>query len=263
MLWLLVFYGAACALLYLFQSRLLYFPEKTWYATPRDIGLAFENITLKSEDGLRLSAWHIPAEGNRATLLLCHGNAGNISHRLEYVKIFNQLGLNTFLFDYRGFGASEGEPSEEGTYLDALAAWRFLVEEAGVPPERILLMGKSLGGAVAAWLATQKPVGGLVLQSTFTSLPELAQNLYPIFPVRQLARYRYETAAYLKKANVPVLIVHSVQDEIVPFRMARQLFDAAAGPRTFLELQGGHNTAFWTSRDLYQQALERFLAEFF
>ncbi len=259
---LFVLYALACALLYLFQSRLVYFPDQKIYATPHEIGLSYDELSLVTADGVRLSAWHIPSEENRATLLYCHGNAGNISHRLEHLKILHDLGVNTLIFDYRGFGASEGTPTEEGTYLDVEAAWAHLVERMGVPEERIVLLGKSLGGPIAAWLAARKPVGGLILHSTFTSVPELARSLYPIFPVKLLARYHYNTRESLVNVNAPLLVVHSVQDEIVPFSMGQRLYEQGAGPKVFLALEGGHNTALWVSRDAYADGLNNFISQY-
>lgn len=258
---LLVFYIVVCVLLYVFQSRLVYFPEKKVRATPREVGLSYEETSFVTADGLRLTAWHIPSREDRVTILYCHGNAGNISHRLEHLQILNDLGVSTFIFDYRGFGSSEGTPSEEGTYLDVEAAWIHLVEEMGVPPERIVLLGKSLGGPIAAWLGARKPSGGLILHSTFTSIPDLARGLYPVFPVRLLARYSYDTRKNLKDVNVPLLVVHSVQDEIVPFSMGRKLYEEAQGPKMFVSLEGGHNTSYRVSRDVYMEGLKTFLTQ--
>ena len=155
--------------------------------------------------------------------------------------MFHRLGLSTFIIDYRGYGQSEGSPSEQGTYLDAEAAWRYLVEERGVPPDQIIVFGESLGGAVAAWLAQTHSPQALILLSTFTSIPDIGAQTYPFMPVRMLARIQYNTLARMPEINCPVLIVHGQEDEIVPYGHGQQLFEAANQPKEFLEIKGSHN----------------------
>jgi fermentation-respiration switch protein FrsA (DUF1100 family) len=203
----------------------------------------------------------VPARQERGVILFFHGNAGNISHRLDTLEIFHTLGLSTFIIDYRGYGQSEGRPSEQGTYLDAEAAWRYLVEQRQVPPERMIIFGRSLGGAVAAWLAQAHPPRALILESTFTSLPDMAATYLPFLPVRSLARFDYNTLARLPDIHCPVLVVHSPDDEVVPYSHGRQLFEAASEPKEFLELRGGHNEGFLIS-DNYQAGLEAFIARY-
>jgi uncharacterized protein len=239
-------YGALVAYVYFAQDRLVYFPGvgREMRATPGDAGLAYETLTLKTEDGEQLQAWFVPREKARAAVILFHGNAGNISHRLEYLAMFHRMGLATLIFDYRGYGRSTGKPSEEGLHRDAEAAWKFLVGERGIPADRIVLFGESLGGAVAARLAAQERPAALILASVFTSVPELGGDLYPWLPVKWLARMRYDTRAALKGVTCPVLVAHSPEDEIVPYRHGRVLFEAAPQPKAFLELAGGHNEGF-------------------
>lgn len=241
------------------QSRLLYFPEQTLVATPADIGLSFKPLTIASSDGLKLSGWFIPAAQDRGVILFCHGNAGNISHRLESIALFHRLGYGVLIFDYRGYGRSEGRPDEEGTYLDAAAAWRHLVEEEGVDPSRIVLFGRSLGGAIAARLASQERAGAVILESTFTSVPDLAADLYPFLPVRLLCRFSYPTRRFVTGITSPLLVVHSPEDEIVPFAQGRAVFAAAPEPKHFLEISGSHNTGFLQSGLLYGKGIEDFL----
>ncbi|MEW7979455.1 MAG: alpha/beta hydrolase [Candidatus Sedimenticola endophacoides] len=241
-------------LLYLGQRRLLYHPTplaRAQDADPGRIGLAFEEITLVSADGPRLSAWFIPAQNPRATLLFCHGNAGNIAHRLDSIRLFHELGLSVLIFDYRGFGRSEGVPGEEGTYLDALAAWTYLSETRGLPAHSIILFGRSLGGAVAAELATQARAGGLVLESTFTSVPDLASELYPWLPVRLLSRFRYDTLNRIGTIDTPLMILHSRDDELIPIAHGERLFAAARAPKRFVPLRGGHNNGYRVSEEEY------------
>lgn len=251
--------------LYAFQARYVYFPElpsRQVDATPADIGLAFDAVTLATADGEALAGWFIPAAAARGTLLYLHGNGGNIGHRLDPIAVFHRLGLNIFIIDYRGYGASSGKPSEEGTYRDALAAWAYLTQEKRLAPERIVLFGESLGGSIAARLAARHPPAGLVIYASFTSVPDMAQALYPMFPASWLARYRYDTRAALNSVNCPVLILHSREDEIIPFSHGQALLEAAHEPKRLVELRGGHNDALLVSRETYALEVGAFLQKF-
>ncbi|MBI2314168.1 MAG: alpha/beta hydrolase [Betaproteobacteria bacterium] len=254
-------YGALLVVVFLFQSRLVYFPEigKEVVATPRDAGLEFEDVRLATSDGVSLHAWFVPARAPRGTVLLFHGNAGNISHRLEYLLMFQRLGYSSFIFDYRGYGLSGGSPGEEGTYRDAQAAWRYLIEVRKLEPRRIVLLGESLGGAVAAWLAVRERPGALVLASVFTSVPDMGADVYPFLPVRLLSRYSYNTRDYLASVQSPVLVAHSRDDDIVPYRHGQALFAAAREPKVFLEMRGGHNDGFLFMREEWVRQLGVFL----
>ncbi|UZJ44449.1 alpha/beta hydrolase [Marinimicrobium sp. C6131] len=252
-------YLALLILTWLLQGCMIHFPSRALKATPADAGLGYEELDLTTSDGERLHAWFVPAREARGVLLFFHGNAGNISHRLESLRIFHELGLEVLILDYRGYGRSSGRPSEKGLYRDAEAAYDYLIEERKVPPEQLLVFGRSLGAAVGAHLASQRPVGGLILESGFTSVPDLGAELYPFLPVRLLARYRYDTREALSAVTAPVLVVHSRDDDIIPFSHGRALFEAAAEPRQFLELEGDHNTGFLRSRERYVRGLEQFL----
>jgi fermentation-respiration switch protein FrsA (DUF1100 family) len=256
-------YGGLALLVYIFQSRLIFYPEtgREITATPGQIGLPYEDIHLKTSDGVSLHGWYIQAPQPRGTVLFLHGNAGNISHRLDSVRMFHRLGYNTLIFDYRGYGNSSGAPTEQGTYLDAEAAWRYLTEQQHIPSCRIVLFGESLGGAVAAWLAAHQKPAALVIASGFTSVPDLGQQLYPFLPVRWLARIRYDTREYLRVIEAPVLIAHSPEDDIIPFEHGRALYAAANPPKQFLELAGGHNDGFIFMRESWVRVLGDFLGE--
>jgi uncharacterized protein len=249
---LLVFWG---------QSRLIYFPEigREIVTTPDQIGLAYESIEISTTDHQTLHSWFVPAAEAKGTVLFFHGNAGNISHRLDYLSMFNRLGYNTLIFDYRGYGQSSGKPSESGTYLDAAAAWRYLTEVKEIVPSSVMLFGESLGGAVAAWLAAREKPGMLVLASVFTSVPDLATQIYPFLPVRQIARYEYNTLENLRSVSCPVFVAHSPQDEIVPFVHGQDLFQIASEPKQFLTLQGGHNDGFIFMREEWVMLLGAFM----
>jgi len=252
-------YVGLAAFLFFTQSRLVYFPTSEIVATPDQIGLSYKSVSFKAPDGVKLSGWFIPADSPRGVVIFCHGNAGNISHRLESIEIFHRLRLSIFIFDYRGYGASEGTPSEEGSYLDVKGAWNYLIEHDGLAPSDIILFGRSLGGAVAAWLAGQYLPKALIIESTFTSAPDLAGELYFYLPVKLLCRYKYNALAAIREVHCPVLIVHSQEDEIVSFRHGRKLFDAANEPRVFLEISGSHNDGFITSSSVYLNGLKAFL----
>jgi len=257
--------AAACGgfvlLLYFTQSHMVFFPGtgREIIAAPDRIGLPYEDISLETADGLSLHAWFVPADKPRGAVLFMHGNAGNISHRLDSLQMFHRLGYSTLIFDYRGYGKSDGKPTEQGTYRDAEAAWQYLTSERRFPPCRIILFGESMGGAVAAWLAAQKTPAALVIASGFTSVPDLAQDLYPFIPARRLARIHFNTREHLLRVNAPVLIAHSPEDDIVPYRHGLALYAASNSPRQFLELAGGHNDGFIFMREAWIATLDDFL----
>ena len=252
-----VAYVALAMVIFLAQSRLIYYPEsgRSIVGTPSDLGLAYESVEISTSDSETLHGWFVPAPAATGTILFFHGNAGNISHRMEYLLMFYRLGYNTFIFDYRGYGQSSGSPSESGTYLDAQAAWHYLTEKKESRPTRIVLFGESLGGAIAAWLAAREKPALLVLASVFTSIPDMAAKIYPFLPVRLLSRFEYNTIDYLQAVTCPVFVAHSPQDEIVPFAHGQALYQAAPDPKHFLELQGGHNNGFIFMREDWVEAL--------
>ncbi len=264
-LWILLLIAAGyliiLLLMYLFQAAFIYFPTKNIIATPEDRGLAFEDVYLYTDDGFRLHGWYVPAKESRGSVLFFHGNAGNISGRLESIMIFNNLGLNVFIFDYRGYGRSEGKPGEQGTYKDAIAAWRYLTEVQDKNPHKVILFGRSLGGGVAAWLASEVNAGGVVLESGFTSTVDLASEIYPFIPVNWLMRIRYPTIDYLQKIEMPVLIAHSRGDEVIPYHHGEKLFETASEPKYFLEMRGGHNDGFIQTGQGYIDGWDRFLTK--
>lgn len=255
-------YVAFGVVLFIFQHRLVYFPETKMVGNPHDIQLSYEAIYFKTSDDVELFGWYVPASNPRGTILFCHGNAGNISDRLDYLGIFQRLGLSTFIFDYRGFGLSAGRPSEAGTYLDSEAAWDFLVNRKGISPKRLILYGESLGGAVAARLAAKEPAGALILASAFTTLPDLASRLYPLFPVRALSRFSYDTLASVRRVACPILVIHSPEDEVVPFSQGRELYNAASSPKDLLTIKGDHNNGFILSGEIYTQGIDRFISKY-
>ncbi len=246
--------------MYLQQSSMIFFPYATLDQTPAEWGLVYEDVFLDTEDGVRLHGWYIPRHGSKQALLFFHGNAGNISHRGASVEIFHRLGLNVFIFDYRGYGKSEGKPDEKGLYKDARAAWRYLSKERGFGQEEIILFGRSLGGAVAAELATEIQPGGLILESTFSSAKDVANAVFPILSRLIFLRYDFDTAAHVRRVACPVLVLHSPDDEIIPFRLGEKVFQAANEPKSFVKMRGDHNSGILMSQPDYERALGAFVS---
>jgi fermentation-respiration switch protein FrsA (DUF1100 family) len=254
-------YAVLAALLFIFQSRFIYFPEmgREDRATPAQLQLRFEDVRIATADGETLHGWFVPAAQSRATILFFHGNAGSIVHRLDWLPMFQQLRLSVLMVDYRGFGDSSGRPSEAGTYADADAAWQYLTETRRLPPERVVLFGESLGGAIAAHLAARTQPAALVLHSAFTSAPDLAADLYPFLPARLLTRYAYDTLGSVRSVRCPLLVAHSPQDEIVPITHGRRLQEAAPRDKAWVELAGSHNDGFLFTRPDWVRAFDDFL----
>ncbi len=242
-----------------FQQNFIYFPHSEIVSTPKTIPLDYEDLTLTTSDGIEIHAWWVPNQNARATLLFLHGNAGNISHRLDSINIFHQMGFSVLIIDYRGYGKSTGKPTEEGTYIDAETAWLYLINEKKINSDEIVIFGRSLGGAIAAWLADKYPSAALIVESTFTSIPDISKHYYPYLPISLVARIIYPTIDRMSNINSPVLVIHSANDEIVPYKFGKELFNQANDPKTFLEINGGHNDGFITSSDKYINGIEHFI----
>jgi uncharacterized protein len=241
------------------ERKSIFFPMRQMTSTPRDVGLSYEDIYFTTSDNKKINAWFIPRSGASFTVLFSNGNAGNMSHRLEKISMMNDMGLNVFIFDYRGYGKSEGVPSEQGLYKDINAAYGYLVEHRGISPGDIILYGESIGGGVVIELARAKPVGALIAEAAFTSVKDMARMAFPLVPHVVFAS-RFDNLDKIEGIKCPKLIIHSVDDEIVPFAQGQRLFAAAAAPKTFLELRGGHNTAFWDSEEEYKSGIRDFIA---
>ena len=254
-------YGAVLVLVYLFQSHLVFFPGtgREAVVTPRSYGLRFEPVQIRTADNETLDAWWVPAEAARGAVLFFHGNAGNISHRIDYLQMFHRLRYSTLIVDYRGYGKSTGTPSEAGTYRDAEAAWEYLRHARLALPQDVVIAGESLGAAVATWLAARVRPRAVLLFSTFTSATDLGAEVYWFLPVRLISRIGYDNLANLKRIRAPVFIAHSRDDDIVPYAHGSKLFDAASEPKAFLEMRGGHNDGFVFMRQDWVAALGAFL----
>lgn len=253
-------YAGLCGLVYLRQDGMLYFPAREVRITPGDMNIPYEDLSVTTEDGVRLHGWAVESEPGRPWVIHCHGNAGNVAGRIVYLQLFRALRLNGVVFDYRGYGKSEGVPSEPGLVKDAVAMRQHLVDR-GVAPGSIVLYGESLGGGVATAVAANDPPAGLVLMSTFTSVPDMAAGLYPFLPVRLLSRNRFDNLERLRTLPVPKLIMHSPDDDIIPFAHGRRLFEEAAEPKKWLELSGDHNASVLSQGPQFGATLRDFVEE--
>ena len=243
------------------EKRGIYYPTKDIVLTPADTALKYEDISFKTEDNLRLNGWFIPAENPRGTLLFCHGNAGNISHRLEIIEIFYKLSLNVFIFDYRGYGKSQGTPSEDGLYQDVQAAYQYLLSRRDVDKETIVIYGKSIGANVAIHLASKVDLVALIAESGFTSAYDMGKELFPYLHIKWIITIKYDAEDMIKNIAIPKLIIHSKDDEIMPFRFGEKLFEAAPQPKEFYAMQGTHNEAVFMARQEYSSRLNSFLSK--
>lgn len=255
-------YGLLVVIVYFMQGRMLYLsdvPGRTLTMTPADVGMDYQDVSIEAADGVTLHGWFIVGRSSR-TLLFFHGNAGNISHRLDSIRQFQDLGLSVLIIDYRGYGRSAGRTTERGIYRDADAAWQYLIVDRGIAARDIVIFGRSLGASVASRLAAQHQPLALIVESSFTSVPDIAQDLYPWLPARWLSRLSHATRDYVRDVRCPVLVVHSRDDEIIPFHHGEEIFASANEPRTLLAIRGTHNDAFLRDERAYTEGLRAFLA---
>ena len=241
---------------------MVFYPISQMDATPEDWGLEYEDIALQAADGARLHGWFVPRADSERVLLFFHGNAGNISHRGDSVAIFHQLGLNVFIIDYRGYGKSEGKPSEIGLYEDARSAWRYLTETKKYHKDNIVVFGRSLGGIVATNLASEYQPGALILESTFSSAKDMASEIFPLMSYFVPMRFEFNCVERVQHVSSPVLVLHSPDDEIIPYRLGEKVYQTANEPKSFVKLKGSHNTGFMSSQPDYQEAIKKFLIKF-
>lgn len=250
-------------MLYSLQTAMIFPRGGSIWRTPADPAYRwpYEDVTLEVQ-GERTCGWYVPVEDARGTLLFCHANAGTMADRLESMAVFRDLGFNVFIFDYGGYGNSSGGPSEKRCNADALAAWQYLTSAKGEKAGSIVIFGRSLGGGVAAhlaWKLRDTPPAALILESTFESVVKMGQEIFPYLPVRWFIRDRFDNAAKISEVNVPVLIVHSPDDEVIPYHQGKRLFELARKPKAFLEIYGDHNAGWYDSGVVYTEGLARFL----
>ncbi len=254
-------YGLLIAVVYFMQSRMLYLtgvPGRSLTATPIDVGMDYQDVFIETADGVTVHGWFVAGRSSQV-LLFFHGNAGNISHRLDSIRQFFDLGLSVLIIDYRGYGQSGGKATESGIHRDADAAWRYLTEDRGISATDIIVFGRSLGASVASHLAAQHQPLALIVESSFTSVPDIAAELYPWLPARWLSRLSHATRDYVRDVRCPVLVIHSRDDEIIPYHHGEQIYATANEPRTLLTLRGSHNDAFLRDERTYIDGIRTFL----
>jgi fermentation-respiration switch protein FrsA (DUF1100 family) len=249
---------ALAAVVRINERRFIYFPLRDLTATPVALGLAFDDLSLITPDGIALHGWFVPARQPVAPVVLfLHGNGGNISHRLDKLRILHEIGASVCIIDYRGYGRSQGTPDETGLFVDAQTAYDWLRERPDA--QRVIAYGESLGTAVATDLANHREVGAVILEEGFTSARDVGRELYRFPPLWLLMRSRFDTIGKIARVRVPVLLLHSRDDELFGMHHAQRLLAAAVGPKRLVELRGGHNDAFLVSEKVYRQEIAEFL----
>lgn len=251
--------GLLSGLLYIVQPLMVFFPYQNLVETPTAWGLEYEDIYLSSRSGEKLHGWYIPHKEAEKVVLFLHGNGGNISHRGDSIEIFHRLGLNVLIIDYRGYGKSEGSPSEEGLYEDARTAWQYLISKRGFRSELIIVFGRSIGTAVAIKLAVEEGPKKVILESAFSSSRDMADKVLPLISRIVVMRYPFNSMKRIKDVNAQLLMLHSPDDEIIPYRLGEKLYRAANEPKQFVKLKGNHNYGFMLSQPEYERALDRFI----
>lgn len=243
-----------------FEKALVFHPSRTMTAHPGTVGLAWEPHTLVTGDGVRLRAWWIPGPAADSPVMLClHGNGGNLSYRTDKMRLFHDAGAAQLWLDWRGYGESGGAPDEPGLYRDALAGWAWLGAK-GVPPQKLVFYGESLGNGPAIELAARVPAAGLIVDSGFTSIPDMGKVVLPWFPAR-LAKIRFDNVGRLPRVTIPTMVLHSPDDDVIPYAMAKRNFAASgSAKKTFVELKGSHNEGFLETGAAYPKAIKDFLA---
>ncbi len=245
----------------IFEEKFIFFPAVYPEGMYESEGRALqpEDHWFTTEDGLNLHGWFLRSKDSLGTILMFHGNAGNLSHRGEILRRLRSTGLNVFIFDYRGYGKSGGSPNEEGVYADGRAAAQYIKGIAGVNHRRLFYLGSSLGGAVAIDVATHQSPAGMILESTFSSAKDVAASAYPFLPARYLLRTHFDSESKIRTLHIPLLFFHGTDDSIIPYRLGRKLFEAANPPKQFIDIPGaGHNDMFWVGGSAYLNQIRAF-----
>lgn len=245
------------------ENSMIYFPSKypegIW--NPEDYGVTVEDVYFKTEDGLKLHGWFVPSKENKITMIWFHGNAGNLSGRLENIKYLMELNINVFIFDYRSYGRSEGSlPDEKTIYIDSRAAYQFLLQKKNILKENLIFFGRSLGGAMAVEMAQEFGCAGLIIESSFPSAKDMARRMFPFLPVQYIMKTKFDSGRKIKNIDCKKLFIHGNRDTIVPFELGKKLFDAAPGPKTFYEIEGAdHNDTYVVGGSRYFEVINDFI----
>jgi fermentation-respiration switch protein FrsA (DUF1100 family) len=263
-IYFIIFITVFIILLFVFypqvESYFIFYPQRHYDMHPSERGMNYEDGFFYAEDKTRLHGWFFPGEKNAPVVLFFHGNAGNISHRLDNIRLLLKERLQVFILSYRGYGESSGRPSEKGLYKDGLAAYDFLVNQKHVRPEKIVLFGRSLGASVATEVALNRKVRCLVIESAFTSTKDMAKTIWLFKPIAFISPAHYNNLKRIGHIHVPKLVVHGENDEIVPFKMGQELYDAASGPKYLYTIKGaGHNDTYLVGGKKYFETLARFV----
>lgn len=260
-------YGLICLALRTWQNRLVFFPSPSLDYNPNTLGLTYQDVWIpiltRSGKVEKIHGWWLANEDTKDVLLYLHGNGGNISTNLGRVQRFHQMGFSVLIIDYRGYGLSDGKfPTEVEVYRDAQAAWNYLLQKRAIKPENIIIYGHSLGGAIAIDLAVRQPLAaGVIVESSFTSMKEIAdtQGIYRFLPLSLLLTQQFDSLSKLKILQVPLLLIHGVEDRSVPARMSQILFAQASVPKELLLVPyAGHNNVASVGDQEYIQAINNF-----
>ncbi|MCD4779161.1 MAG: alpha/beta hydrolase [Candidatus Omnitrophica bacterium] len=242
------------------EYKVVFHPDKNLHAAPDKRALVYEDVSIRTPDNKQLHGWFIPQPNALQTLIFLHGNAGNISDRLDKIETFHHLGLNVFIFDYRGYGQSQGVPSEKGIYLDAVAAYDYLTSRADIDSGKIVAYGASLGGAVAVDLATKRSLTGIILDSTLSSGHDMARRLFPFVPVFMI-KIRLDSLTKIQSVRIPKFFIHTQDDDVIPYALGQKLFQAAPGPKKFVTISGGHNDGWAISQSIWIDSMKAFFKQ--
>jgi len=257
---LLILIAAGIVFYPFIENSIIFHPDRQLDDNPSNWELFYKDIQFLTPDGQRLHGWFFPLSEKSPVLIFCHGNAGNISHRIENVKLLVKKGISVFLFSYRGYGKSSGRPSEKGIYIDGIAAYDYLTGIEKISSERIAIFGRSLGGSVATEVALHRKARCLIIESTFTSIKDMAKTIFPFFIFSPFLPHHYNTISKIANVSIPKLIIHGDNDEIVPFSMGKKLFAQAPEPKLFLPIHGaGHNDTYVVGGEKYFDAIVNFI----
>jgi len=256
-----VFYLIIMIYFYLNQVNLIYFPDKKISFYPDQINLNYKDIYMITKDNIKINSWYIPGEKDSNLVIFCHGNAGNISGRVETIRLIHELNLSLLIFDYRGFGKSEGNISEKGLYLDIEAVYQYATKNLNIDKKKVIIWGRSLGAAVAIDFASKHNINKLIIESAFTSISDMGQRIYPFLPLKFICTHKFLSINKIDKIKASKLFIHSKEDDLVPFSFGKILYKKAILQKSFLEIHGNHANGFFESKEDYIKGIKYFLKQ--